>query len=60
MSPHLESRLLVAYFVHYYILQSVVGSQLHLTMVPLKHIKTQLRVLRYSSDVTQGLSQLGR
>jgi len=30
-----------------------------LWMVLLDHIKTQLRELRYSSDVTQGLSQLG-
>ena len=28
-------------------------------MAPLRHIKTQLKELRYSSDVTQGLSQLG-
>ena len=38
--------------------QSVVRDPLSPTMVPLSHIKTQLRELRYSSDVTQGLSQL--
>ena len=41
------------------LLQSVVGSHLALEMVLLSHTKTQLRELRYSSDVTQGLSQLG-
>ena len=40
-------------------LQSTVVIPLLLWMVPLNHIKTQLRELRYSSDVTQGLSQLG-
>ena len=40
-------------------IQSVVGSQLLLVIAPLSHIKTQLRELRYSSGVTQGLSQLG-
>ena len=42
-----------------YSIQSVVGSQLLLVMAPLGHITTQLRELRYSSDVTQHLSQLG-
>ena len=32
---------------------------LSLEMVPLRHTKSQLRELRYSSGVTQGLSQLG-
>ena len=36
--------------------QSVVGDLLPLTMVPLKHIKTRWKELRYSSSVTQGLS----
>ena len=40
-------------------LQSAVVIPLLLWMVLLIHIKTQLRELRYSSDVTQGLSQLG-
>ena len=39
--------------------QLVVGVPLPLKMVPLIHIKIQLRELRYSSDATQGLSQLG-
>ena len=43
----------------HFLLQSVVGDPLLLTMVPLIHIKTQLREPRYSSDVAQGLSQLG-
>ena len=38
--------------------QSTVVIPLLLQMVPLIHIKTQLRELRYSSDVTQGLSCL--
>ena len=39
--------------------QSVVGYPLLLVMAPLIHIKAQLRELRYSSSVTQGLFQLG-
>ena len=39
--------------------QSTVVIPLSLVMVPLIHIKTRWRGLRYSSDVTQGLSQLG-
>ena len=38
--------------------QSTVVVPLLLQMVPLTHIKTQLRELRYSSDVTQDLCQL--
>ena len=49
-------RLLVGILCHS--IQSVVGSQLLLVMVPLEQIKTQQTELRYSSDVTQGLSQL--
>ena len=48
----------VCYFA--LLFQSVVGDPLPLTMVPLRHTKTQLRELRYSSSVIQGLSQLGR
>ena len=42
-----------------FLLKSIVVIPLFLEMVPLEHIKTQLRVLRLCSGVTQGLSQLG-
>ena len=44
---------------HLFLPQSTVVILLFQEMAPLNHIKTQLRELRYSSDVTQGLFQLG-
>ena len=47
MSPNLKSGLLAAFCT--LLFQSVVGSQLLQVMAPFRHIKTQLRKLRYSS-----------
>ena len=47
MSPNLKSGLLVAFCTLLFL--SVVGSQLLRVMAPFRHIKTQLKNLRYSS-----------
>ena len=52
--------IIIIIIILFIIFQSVVGDPLPLTMAPLTHIKTQLRELRYSTDVTQDLSQLGQ